>query len=70
MTRHDEVVDDNADLDPYSPAQLADLEDGQLLELKQNVEALIAERVERCRALMSAIAKKRGPRKSKTTKES
>lgn len=53
--------------DPYTPGELDELSDDQLLDLQHNVNAVLADRAERCRRLLSKIEPKQ-KRKQKAEK--
>jgi hypothetical protein len=65
----DSVID--PDIDPYSIGQLEDLEDDQILELKEVVEQVIAQRKERCERFFNRLngGKQKRARRKKAQQE-
>jgi len=61
MTKEDSIVNG---FDAYGADQIADLSTGLLAELKKIVDAEVAKRLEECKALLPAKAK-RAPRAKK-----
>lgn len=63
-----DMVTDESLLDPYSPGSLEELSDDQLLDLRHNVAAILADRTERCRRLLAKVEPKKRTRKAKADK--